>query len=109
MAEAKKGRGGARPGAGRKPKPKPAPIVVAPADVIPEAPAGDMLTLLQKVALGHIDATPLQVRAAIAAVQYTHTKRHDGGKKEEAAERAERAAAGKFGARPAPLKLVGNA
>lgn len=93
-----KGRsGGARPGAGRKAKPKP-PAVMVPTET-------DMLELLQKVALGHIDATTVQVRAAIAAVQYTHTKRGDGGKKEEAADRA-KVAAGKFSATPPPLRAV---
>lgn len=88
--------GGARPGAGRKPAPKKEPV-----------PQGDvdMLELLQKVALGLTDATPLQVRAAIAAVQYTHTKRHDGGKKEETADKARKVAQGRF-APAAPPKLV---
>lgn len=66
-----------------------------------------MLTLLQNVALGKTQATPIQVRAAIAAVQYTHTKRGDGGKKEAAQEAAGKASQGRFGARPTPLKLVG--
>ena len=65
-----------------------------------------MLRFLQEVALGHTEATSLQVRAAIAAVQYTHTKKGDGGKKDEAAERAKQAGAGKFKQAPAPLKLV---
>lgn len=89
--------GGARTGAGRKPKPKPEPVRV---------PDADMLTLLQQVALGYVDATPTQVRAAIAAVQYTHVKKGDGGKKEEIADRAKQAGTGKFKAAPAPLKLV---
>lgn len=98
-----KGGGGKRPGAGRKPgpkppeKPKPEPVQVA---------AGtDMLKMLQDVALGIIDATPIQVRAAIAAVQYTHTKRADGGKKDELVEKANKVAGGKF-APSAPPKLV---
>jgi len=66
-----------------------------------------MLQLLQDVALGRIDATALQVRAAIAAVQYTHTKKGDGGKKEDQAARARVAGAGKFAA-AAPPKLVVN-
>ena len=66
-----------------------------------------MLKLLQDVALGIVEATPIQVRAAIAAVQYTHTKRADGGKKEEQAEKAKRVAGGKFAA-AAPPKLVVN-
>ena len=77
MAGVKGRSGGARSGAGRKPKEKPDNTPVT-------QPEGtDMLTLLQNVALGVTEATPLQVRAAIAAVQYTHTKRADGGKKEE--------------------------
>ena len=97
-----KGSGGARPGAGRKPKPaadrndeKQAPV-----------PQGDkdMLQLLQDVALGRTEATSLQVRAAIAAVQYTHTKRSDGGKKEGQAEKAKKVAS-KF-ATATPPKLV---
>ena len=73
-----KGGGGARPGAGRKPRPKPEGM--QPAPVVIEQGERDMLKLLQDVALGLVEATPTQVRAAIAAVQYTHTKRADGGK-----------------------------
>ncbi len=90
--------GGARPGAGRKPKPVP-PIV--------KIEGKDMLSLLQDVALGRIEASPIQVRAAIAAVQYTHIKKGDGGKKEEAAEKAKTAAAGKYGVRQGP-RLVAS-
>lgn len=88
--------GGARPGAGR-------PKKVAPPVV--ELEERDMLTLLKDIALGRVDATTGQIRAAIAAVQYTHTKRGDGGKKEEAAGRAKKAGGGKF-ASAAPPKLV---
>lgn len=95
--------GGARPGAGRKPKERPKPVPVV--EIAPAEPA-DMLDFLQKVALGLLDATPTQVRAAVAAVQYTHTKRHDGGKKEEVAEKAAKTAAGRFGAAAAPLKVI---
>jgi phage terminase small subunit len=97
--------GGARPGAGRKPK----PIAKAPETLAADPEAPDMLRWLQEVALGRIEANATQVRAAVAAVQYTHTKRHDGGKKDEQAERAERAGSGKFAAAPPPLKLVGGA
>lgn len=88
--------GGSRAGAGRKKKSasndravsveieaqphgrslkreKSTPVVMEPTD---------MLTLLQNVALGITEATTTQVRAAIAAVQYTHTKKGDGGKKD---------------------------
>lgn len=68
--------------------------------------AKDMLQMLQDVALGLTDATPLQVRAAIAAVQYTHVKKGDAGKKDEAAEKAKSAAAGKFGAAQPPRLIA---
>lgn len=94
-----KGGGGARPGAGRKKKPAQPPTVV-------EDDGKDMLMLLQDIALGRIEVNTIQVRAAIAAVQYTHTKKGDGGKKEELAGKARQAGTGKFKAAPAPLKLV---
>lgn len=91
-----KGGGGARPGAGRKPKPKapPAPLV--------EIKGDDTLKLLQDIAFGRVPASTLQVRAAIAAVQYTHTKRGDGGKKDEQGEAAKKAAVGRFAPAQAP-------
>ncbi len=92
--------GGARPGAGRKPKPM-VPVAGAPA----AADHPDMLQFLQDVALGRIEANATQVRAAVAAVQYTHTKRGDGGKREEQSKAAE-AAAAKFKPAAPPLKLV---
>lgn len=85
--------GGARPGAGRPRKPLPPPFKIEPCD---------MLTLLQKVALGVVEATPLQVRAAIAAVQYTHAKKADSCKKEAADNPAKKAAAGRFAPRTGP-------
>ena len=94
--------GGARSGAGRKPKEKPDNTPVT-------QPEGtDMLTLLQNVALGVTEATPLQVRAAIAAVQYTHVKKGDGGKKEDDAERAKKASAGRFASAAPPQLVVNN-
>lgn len=90
--------GGARPGAGRKPKPKPPTVPTT---------ERDMLKLLQDIATGQIEATTIQVRAAIAAVQYTHTKRGDGGKKEADADKAKTAAAGKYGVRQGP-RLVSS-
>jgi len=62
----------------------------------------DMLQLLQDVALGRVQSTPLQVRAAIAAIQYTHVKKHDDGKKDEAADAAKEAAKGRFAASAPP-------
>lgn len=95
---ARKGAGGARPGAGRKPKPKLEPVLI---------PERDMLAMLQDVALGRVDATPIQVRAAIAAVQYTHTKRGDGGKKEEAFDKAKKVAA-RFASSSPPRLVIRN-
>lgn len=94
--------GGARAGAGRKAKAKESPPLPPP---IPDDL--DMLQMLQAVALGRVEATTIQVRAAIAAVQYTHTKRGDGGKKDEQADKAKAAGKGKF-APTAPPKLVVN-
>ena len=97
----RKNAGGARPGAGRKPKPPAAPIA-------PPANETDALKLLQDIAFGRLNATTIQLRAAIAAVQYTHTKRHDGGKRDEQQDAAKKAASGRFSASAAPLKLVGR-
>lgn len=68
----------------------------------------NMLELLQAIALGKIDATALQVRAAVAAVQYTHTKRGDGGKKEEQNDKAKKVAGGKFSPAAAPRLVSSN-
>lgn len=120
--------GGARPGAGRKPKapaeksangeggkassvqtklePQPGGGALKRRKAVPvEIEPCDMLTLLQKIALGQVDASAGQIRAAVAAVQYTHTKKGDGGKKDEEAEKAKKAGGGKFAA-AAPPKLV---
>lgn len=68
-----------------------------------------MLQLLKDVALGRIEASSLQVRAAIAAVQYTHTKLADGGKKDAKKAKALDAGAGRFApAAPPRLTLVKN-
>jgi phage terminase small subunit len=92
--------GGARPGAGRPPKEKP-PVALVDGDK-------DMLQLLMDVALGRIEVTPTQLRAAIAAVQYTHLKSGDGGKKQELEKKAEKAAAGKFSPKAPPRLIVSN-
>jgi phage terminase small subunit len=108
--------GGARKGAGRKPRvavkttmeaqPHGGALKREAAEPI-QIPECDILTMLQNVALGRVEATALQVRAAIAAVQYTHTKKGDGGKKEEQESKAKKAGTGKF-ASAAPPKLVVN-
>lgn len=55
-----------------------------------------MLELLQDIALGKITVTSIQLRAAMAAVQYTHAKKGDGGKKDAAKEAAAKASTGRF-------------
>jgi phage terminase small subunit len=88
--------GGARPNSGPKPNKK--------QSVVPVPEGVDMLTFLQLVALGKIEAAPIQVRAAIAAVQYTHAKK-EAGKKEDAAAKAAQANTGKFASKPPPKLL----
>lgn len=68
-----------------------------------------MLDLLQKVALGQVEATALQVRAAIAAVQYTHQKAGDGGKKDARKEAAAAAVRGRLAPKAPPKLVVNNA
>ena len=96
--------GGARPGAGRPKKPPPETVVIdEPAD------EADMLNLLKKIALGQVEASPIQVRAAIAAVQYTHPKRGEStGKKQKDEQEAKAAAKGRFGVRQGPRLAVNN-
>ena len=122
MAGVKGRSGGKRPGAGRKPKIAPAPAVKTALEPQPHGgslmrsaaepvvqPAElDMLELLKNIALGLTDASPLQVRAAIAAVQYTHTKRENGGKRDEQQGKAEKVAGGRFKAAAPPKLVVSN-
>lgn len=96
MAGVKGRSGGARVGAGRKAKEPAAGCVRNP------------LEFLLDVMQGLVDANPNQMKAAIAAAQYTHMKKGEGGKKDDAARKAKQAAAGKFAAATAPLKLVGK-
>lgn len=65
--------GGARPGAGRPPKETPPPT---PTD------KRDPLEFLLDVMQGLCEPSPDQLKAAIAATQYLHAKKGDGGKKE---------------------------
>lgn len=86
--------GGARPGSGPKKK-------------APEAVAHrDPLQFLIDVMQGLTDPSPSQLKAAIAATQYVHAKKGEGGKKDERGEAAKKAATGKFAAAAPPLKLV---
>lgn len=94
----RKNSGGSRPGAGRQRK-KP----IQPAQTDERDPVKFLLDVMQ----GVVVASNMQLRAAIAAAQYTNIKKADGGKKEEQADKAQKAATGKFAA-AAPPKLVVN-
>ena len=65
----------------------------------------DMLKLLKQIALGRVDVSALQVRAAIAAVQYEHSKPGEGGKKDARRGAAKSASAGIY-APAAPPRMV---
>ncbi|MCG2586505.1 terminase small subunit [Massilia sp. TS11] len=118
MAGAKGRSGGARPGAGRKPKakgdvkqePKVAPSSAPPENaedmpVVMDGAERDPLDFLLAIQNDPKVDLRLRLRASVAAAQYKHTKRADGGKKDEQADGAKRAATGRF-APKAPPKLV---
>jgi phage terminase small subunit len=100
MAGVKGRSGGARPNSG--PKPKPAPQ-------IPAVEGQDPLDFLLSVQNNPNAPLKDRIRASIAAAQYLHTKRGDGGKKEEQAKKAEKAAAGRFAPKAPPKLVVNNA
>ncbi|WP_222852968.1 hypothetical protein [Massilia genomosp. 1] len=106
---ARKNTGGARPGAGRKPNPKPeaTPIPSHIAQVIDGQPL-DPRPALEQVALGLLEVTPQQYKALTALLPYVHCKKGEGGKKDQKQDAAKVAAQGKFGAPPAPPRLVAN-
>jgi phage terminase small subunit len=89
--------GGARVGAGRKPRAKPVGV---------DSPERDPLEFLLDVMQGKVHPSPDQLKAAIAATQYTHAKRGEGGKKEAKQDAAVEAAAGRFRPKPPPLRAV---
>jgi phage terminase small subunit len=128
----RKNAGGARPGAGRKPKAKagksangagPQATVeleaqphggalkrshaqeIDPAEALMDGTKREPLEFLELVL--NLPEAPLKdrIRAAIAAAQYRHMKKGDGGKKEEADAKAKKAASGRF-APKAPPRLV---
>jgi hypothetical protein len=119
--------GGTRAGAGRKPRvalPKSANGTASVSVALEPQPRGgalkrskavpvpvpdmDMLQLLQDIALGKTDASTVQVRAAIAAVQYTHIKKGDGGIKDQKQDAAKKAGAGKYGSAEPPKLAAAN-
>ena len=92
--------GGARAGAGHPPKTA-APGTKADGK---QEPLDYLLAVMNDN-----EADPvLRVRSAIAAAQYRHTKRSDGGKKDEKQKAAELAELGKFKAAAAPKLVVNN-
>lgn len=98
MSGAKGRSGGARPGAGRKPR-DPGTFAVP----VTEDPLAFMLSVMNDS-----QADPrLRLQAAIAAAQYKHVKKGEGGKGDERKSKAKEAGAGKF-APSAPPKLVVN-
>lgn len=123
MAGVKGRSGGAREGAGRKPiKPRveeslePQPhggalrrtTTVAP-ELCVELTDGrdrDSLTFLKLVMKDPGAPLKDRIRAAVAAAQYEHPKRGEGGKREAAADRAKRAATGKYAAPTPPTRRL---
>ena len=108
-----KGGGGARPNAGRK---KIVKAIKQPATQDGKSNGGDeiysdpfqtkdALEYLMHVVNNPAEETKERVRAAIAAVQYQHIKKGDGGVKDAKAEAAKKAGSGVF-APSAPPKLV---
>jgi phage terminase small subunit len=108
----RKNSGGARPGAGRKPKPKTdeSPNLSAEGvesiDPLSQPVKREPLEFLELVMNDPTAPLKDRIRAGVAAAQYRHTKRGDGGKKEEQAGKAEKAAGGRFGPRKPPLSVV---
>jgi hypothetical protein len=109
-------RGGARPGAGRPRKIAAEPAASKPVRRKPaakkkaEAPISPLDYML-RVMLDPEADPQRRDRMAMAAAPFLHARPNDSkpGKKEAAAEAAKQVAGGRFGARPRPLKLVGNA
>lgn len=105
MAGVKGRSGGARPGAGRKPRPPQDKALAEPplsADGVPLP--SDAKGFLLKVMLGQVVPSVPQLEAAklLARLEAAPV-----GKKQQQVDQAGKVA-GKFGARPAPLKVVGG-
>ena len=102
--------GGARQGAGRKPaKVKLLPEIVEAleqkvSDLSQQTPLDFLLSVMRNPNVEE----KLRIDAAKTAAQYCHLKKGDGGIKEEKAEKAKKAGAGKFGAAAPPKLIVNN-
>ena len=107
MAGVKGKSGGKRVGAGRKPAQKALEADSGASDdlIDSDAPKQPLEFLLAVMNSGKADPK-LRVKAAVAAAQYLHMKKGDGGKKDEEADKAKKAGQGRFKAAPAPLTLV---
>lgn len=105
MAGVKGRSGGARPGAGRKKKPPATETQPESPGQKPEGLPGSAADFLRMVMAGRIVPSVPQLEAAKLLARLEVAPK---GKKEAANEAAGKVAAGKFGARPAPLKLVGG-
>ena len=93
--------GGARPGAGRPPKSEEEKTtIVTPGKQTP-------LEFLLDVMNNNDIEDRLRLDAAKTAAQYVHPKKGEGGKTEEKELAAQKAAAGKYGARQGP-RLVSS-
>lgn len=127
MESKKPGRGGYRPGAGRKPKQKPADFLallpeevkvdimkpVEPVEAKPVEQAGieleedkDPLVMLERIMLHPGVDIKLRVDAMKAMLPYLHFKKGEGGKKDRKQTEAEKAAGGKFAAAATPPTLL---
>jgi hypothetical protein len=97
----RKNSGGARPGAGRKPQSKEEKLTIATNGA--QTPLEFLLSVMNDNEI----EDRLRLDAAKTAAQYCHLKKGDGGVKDEKQEAAKKAGAGKFGAAPPPLRVVG--
>jgi hypothetical protein len=74
------------------------------ANVKPGEPFDPRLAL-EQVALGLLDVSPAQLKALTALLPYVHTKKGEGGKKDQRADAAKKANVGRF-TPAAPPRLV---
>ena len=106
MAGVKGRSGGPRPGAGRKPVP---PTVVPDevASVKPGEPL-DPRPMLEQIALGRLEVSPQQLKALLALLPYVHTKKGEGGKKQQKQAQAEKVVSRFAPVLPPKLAVVGG-
>ena len=96
--------------AAKAPVPSPSPAPAAPPDVL--AGMGeegfDPRPALEQVAMGLLEPSPAQMKALVALMPYVHTKRGEGGKKEQKQEAAQKVASRFAPAAPPRLVAVGG-